>query len=150
MSIRPVISEHPLHPALAAHRQKRAESIQNRLADTITRFAGSMAFVYVHVVWFTAWIGLRVEKYPYGLLTMVVSLEAIFLSTFILISSNRQDERREMLANSQWQLVQQQEKQNELEISQNERLLTLSNQILELTRAVHDLAVPGGGHAPPT
>ena len=53
-----------------------------------------MPFVYAHIVWFALWIGLRVEKFPFGLLTMVVSLEAIFLATFIMISQSRADERR--------------------------------------------------------
>ena len=61
-----------------------------------------MRFVYLHVVWFTAWIALGVESYPYGLLTMIVSLEAIFLSTFVMISQNRADSKREVLANQQW------------------------------------------------
>ena len=71
----------------------RAER-QNRLADRITAFAGSMTFVYLHLLWFSAWIVFRVEGYPYGLLTMIVSLEAIFLSTFVMISQNRADEKR--------------------------------------------------------
>ena len=53
-----------------------------------------MKFVYVHLTWFIVWVALPVEPYPFGLLTMIVSLEAIFLSTFILISQNRADERR--------------------------------------------------------
>jgi uncharacterized membrane protein len=56
----------PQHPALAAHAEERAQSVQDRIADTITRFAGSMAFVYVHIVWFALWIGFRVEKFPFG------------------------------------------------------------------------------------
>ena len=75
--------------------------MQNRIADRITRFAGSMVFVYLHIVWFALWIGLRVERYPFGLLTMIVSLEAIFLSTFVMISQNRADEKRNMLADNQ-------------------------------------------------
>ena len=63
------------NPALLKQAQERAESAQNRVADRITDFAGSMAFVYVHIVWFGLWIGLGVESYPYGLLTMIVSLE---------------------------------------------------------------------------
>jgi uncharacterized membrane protein len=120
----------PTNPALIRHAEERAQSVQNRLADTITRFAGSMQFVYIHVVWFAAWIGFRVEDYPFGLLTMIVSLEAIFLSTFVMISQNRADARREALADHQWQIVQEEEQQNE-------ELLHLSNQILELTRAIH-------------
>ena len=49
-----------------------------------------MWFAYLHIAWFTFWIVLGVEAYPYGLLTMIVSLEAIFLSTFVMISQNRQ------------------------------------------------------------
>ena len=111
MSIRRITSDKPTHPALEAHHRKRRASLQNRIADAITRFAGSMVFVYVHIAWFSLWIGLRVEKFPYGLLTMMVSLEAIFLSTFLLISQNRQDEARSHLANMEWHLVQQQTKE---------------------------------------
>jgi uncharacterized membrane protein len=82
------------NPALVEHANQRAASVQNRIADAITRFAGSMAFVYIHVLWFGLWIGLKVEHYPYGLLTMIVSLEAIFLSTFVMISQNRADAKR--------------------------------------------------------
>jgi uncharacterized membrane protein len=114
--------------------QQRDQSVQNRIADLITRFAGSMPFVYVHIVWFSMWVGLHVEKFPYGLLTMLVSLEAIFLSTFVMISQNRADERRQALADHQWDLVQEEEKQNE-------RLLTLSQEILGLTRAIHEMTV---------
>jgi len=126
---------------LRRHAEMRRASIQNRIADAVTKFAGSMVFVYVHIVWFALWIGFRVEKFPFGLLTMMVSLEAIFLSTFLLISQNRQDERRQMLADSEWKLVQQQQKENELEIKQNEQLLRLSQQILELTQQIHGLSI---------
>jgi uncharacterized membrane protein len=119
------------NPALLEHARKRAESVQSRIADRITAFAGSMAFVYIHLVWFGSWIVFRVEKYPYGLLTMIVSLEAIFLSTFVMISQNRADAKRQVVADLQWQTVQEEDKQNV-------QLLDLSNQILELTKAVHD------------
>ena len=92
----------PEHPALAAHAEERATSLQNRIADAITRFAGSMVFVYVHIVWFALWIGFRVEKFPFGLLTMIVSLEAIFLSTFVMISQNRGDAARQVFADHQY------------------------------------------------
>jgi uncharacterized membrane protein len=120
----------PVNPALVRHADERRQSLENRIADAITRFAGSMLFVYLHVVWFAAWIILGVEHYPFGLLTMIVSLEAIFLSTFVMISQNRADEKRQVLADHQWQTVQEEEQQNE-------ELLQLSNQILELTRAIH-------------
>jgi uncharacterized membrane protein len=119
------------NPALFEHAQKRAESAQNRIADRITAFAGSMTFVYIHLLWFGGWIVFRVEHYPYGLLTMIVSLEAIFLSTFVMISQNRADAKRQVVADLQWQTVQEEDKQNV-------QLLDLSNQILELTKAVHD------------
>jgi uncharacterized membrane protein len=118
------------NPALVEHARQRAESVENRIADRITTFAGSMRFVYIHAAWFALWIGLGVEAYPYGLLTMIVSLEAIFLSTFVMISQNRADAKREVLANQQWATVQDEDKQNV-------ELLELSRQILELTKAVH-------------
>lgn len=75
--------------------QKR--TLQERLADKITAFSGQLLFVYLHILWFgawilsnTGWLGLpRFDPFPYGLLTMIVSLEAVFLSTFVLISQNR-------------------------------------------------------------
>ncbi len=81
----------------------RERSSQDRIADAITSFSGSMVFVYVHIVWFGIWIllntgrfGLRpFDPFPYGLLTMVVSLEAIFLSTLVLITQNRLSEEAE-------------------------------------------------------
>ena len=121
------------NPALMEHARKRAESVQNRIADRITTFAGSMAFVYIHIAWFGCWIGFGVESYPYGLLTMIVSLEAIFLSTFVMISQNRADTKRQVVADLQWRTVQEEDKQNQ-------QLLDLSHQILELTKAVHAYA----------
>jgi uncharacterized membrane protein len=123
------------NPALLEHARKRAESVQNRIADQITAFAGSMWFVYIHVVWFSCWIGLGIERYPYGLLTMIVSLEAIFLSTFVMISQNRADAKRQVIADQQWQTVKEEDKQNE-------KLLNLSNQILELTKGIHAATSP--------
>jgi uncharacterized membrane protein len=72
-------------------------TVQERLADAITSFSGSMVFVYLHILWFGAWLLVNTgrvgippfDPFPYGLLTMIVSLEAIFLSTFVLISQNR-------------------------------------------------------------
>jgi uncharacterized membrane protein len=123
----------PINPALLEHERERATTRQNRVADAITAFSGSMLFVYVHIIWFACWIGFGVEKYPYGLLTMIVSLEAIFLSTFVLISQNRADAKRQVIANQQWKTVQEEDKQNV-------ELLDLSRQILALTKEVHDLA----------
>jgi uncharacterized membrane protein len=126
------------NPALLEHAEKRAESVQNRIADQITAFAGSMWFVYIHIIWFGSWIIFRVEHYPYGLLTMIVSLEAIFLSTFVMISQNRADAKRQVIADQQWQTVKEED-------NQNEQLLDLSKQILELTKAIHSFTSPGSG-----
>ena len=119
------------NPALFEQEKKRAESVQNRIADRITDFAGSMTFVYLHILWFGSWIIFRVENYPFGLLTMIVSLEAIFLSTFVMISQNRADAKRQVVANLEWKTVREEDRQNR-------ELIDLSNQILELTKAIHD------------
>ena len=124
------------NPALVEHAEQRAHNVQNRIADRITTFAGSMRFVYIHIAWFGLWIGLGVEKYPFGLLTMIVSLEAIFLSTFVMISQNRADAKRQVIANLEWKTVREEDKQNR-------ELLQLSNQILELTKAIHQRTSAG-------
>jgi len=133
------------HPALRRLDEERQRDPQARLADRITSFSGSMPFVYVHIVWFAVWIAINLgllafhkfDKYPFGLLTMIVSLEAIFLSTFVMISQNRADAKRQVLADHQWELVQQEERQNE-------ELLRLSGQILRLTTAIHELSTGNG------
>jgi uncharacterized membrane protein len=107
--------------------------VQNRVADRITTFSGSMLFVYIHILWFGCWIGFGVEDYPFGLLTMIVSLEAIFLSTFVMISQNRADAKRQVVADEQWKMVQE-------EHTQNAELLSLSRQILKLTEEVRSLS----------
>lgn len=99
------MSEHegqtrPRHPVLAAQRARRTESPALRAADAITAFSGSMRFVVLHLVWFGAWVLLNLlgpafDPFPFGLLTMIVSLEAIFLSTFVLISQNRSEEHQQ-------------------------------------------------------
>jgi uncharacterized membrane protein len=80
---------HRHHPTVVKFAAHRAGSVQLRLADAITAFAGSMPFVYVHIVVFTVWM-LVFEHAPWPTLTLVVSLEAIFLSTFVMIGQNRQ------------------------------------------------------------
>jgi len=143
----PLRPRQPVNPALLRHAQERALYAQNRLADRITTFAGSMAFVYLHILWFGCWIGFGVESYPYGLLTMIVSLEAIFLSTFVMISQNRAEAKRQVLADQQWKSVQKAEGQDEemLKLSreeerQNRELIDQSRQILNLTKEVRALA----------
>jgi len=138
-SLRPVPKlGSPKLPALLEAERKRAEVRQNRAADAITAFSGSMLFVYVHVVWFACWIGFGVEKYPYGLLTMIVSLEAIFLSTFVLISQNRADAKRQVIADAQWQTVKEEEQQNVQLLELSQQILTLTKEIRTLSRSVED------------
>lgn len=94
------------HPVVhLPHEQElfaRGRGVQDHIADMITAFAGSMRFVYVHIVWFAGWIMINegifgpaavFDPFPFGLLTMIVSLEAIFLSTFVMVSQNRQAAR---------------------------------------------------------
>jgi uncharacterized membrane protein len=86
---------------LSFARQRRR--LQDRIADRVTAFSGSMTFVYLHVLWFAVWIvanvtGWRFDPFPFGLLTLIVSLEAIFLSTFVMISQNRESARSDLRA----------------------------------------------------
>ncbi|HYS37321.1 MAG TPA: DUF1003 domain-containing protein [Pseudonocardiaceae bacterium] len=109
----------PHHPAVIAHRASRAANIQLRIADTITKFAGSMWFVYLHAVGFGLWM-LFIESSPWPTLTLVVSLEAIFLSTFVMIGQNRSAEFQQIKADHDFV-------EQELELKTN----------TELTRAIH-------------
>jgi len=85
----------------------RLRQAQDAVADTVTSFAGSLRFVYLHMGWFALWVLVNVglfgsaavfDEYPFGLLTMIVSLEAIFLSTFVMVSQNRQAARSDIRA----------------------------------------------------
>ncbi len=93
---------------LSRLRQQTAQrrTLQEHLADAITSVSGRMLFVYLHILWFGSWIVINAgwqrfpafDPFPYGLLTMIVSLEAIFLSTFVLISQNRLSDEAERRA----------------------------------------------------
>jgi uncharacterized membrane protein len=111
----------PHHPVVLQEWQKRQSDIQLRIADKITAFAGSMQFVYLHVVLFAAWM-LFIEKSPWPTLTLIVSLEAIFLSTFVMIGQNRQSAFQQAKADHDYDSV--------------DKLLEENT---ELTRAVHQL-----------
>ena len=138
-----------IHPGLIRLGERRAASFQNRVADGITGFAGSMWFVYLHVGLFAYWLltdGTPFnDPFPYGLLTMIVSLEAIFLSTFVMISQNRADLRRQVLADHQWQLVQDEEQQNEELLDISKQLLELTQQVHALTTEMHAITMQSGG-----
>jgi uncharacterized membrane protein len=123
----------PHHPVVAKVLTKRAEDAQLRVADAITRFAGSMRFVYLHVVAFALWMVLA-EGSPWPTLTLVVSLEAIFLSTFVMIGQNRQALFAQLKADHDF-------------VAQEQELHTntaLTRTIEELTREIHASAVPAG------
>jgi uncharacterized membrane protein len=118
-----VIREALHHPVVVAHRARRGASAQLRVADAITSFAGSMPFVYIHAAVFVVWM-LAVESDPWPKLTLVVSLEAIFLSAFVMIGQNRQAAFQQAKADHDFV-----EEEQELKLN------------TELTRAIHALAV---------
>jgi uncharacterized membrane protein len=109
------------HPVVVAHRVRRASDIQLRVADAITAFAGSMPFVYIHAIGFAVWM-LFAESDPWPKLTLIVSLEAIFLSTFVMIGQNRQAAFQQAKADHDFV-------EQEMELRTN----------TELTRAIHTL-----------
>ncbi|HMH57647.1 MAG TPA: DUF1003 domain-containing protein [Galbitalea sp.] len=108
-------------PVVVQEAERRAASVQLRVADAITAFAGSMRFVYVHIVIFAVWM-IFFEKFPWPSLTLVVSLEAIFLSTFVMIGQNRQASFAQAKADHDF-------------VSQEKELLTNT----ELTKEIHRL-----------
>jgi uncharacterized membrane protein len=116
----------PHHPLVTAEQARRAADLQLRIADRITAFAGSMRFVYVHVVVFAGWM-LFVESKPWPTLTLIVSLEAIFLSTFVMIGQNRQTAFQQAKADHDFQ-------QEELELKTN---TDITREIHRLTAELH-------------
>jgi uncharacterized membrane protein len=130
------------HPIVLAQQVQRAAHIQLRIADAITGYAGSMPFVYIHIAVFAVWM-LVIEPSPWPMLTLVVSLEAIFLSTFVMIGQNRQAAFQQAKADHDFT-----EQELELELKTN----------TQLTRAIHVLTTelhrrlveePGGRRPPP-
>jgi uncharacterized membrane protein len=121
------------HPVVAAQMQRRGSNLQLRIADKITAFAGSMAFVYLHVVLFAAWM-LLFEQSPWPTLTLIVSLEAIFLSTFVMIGQNRQSAFQQAKADHDYADV------DRLLIENTE----LTRTIHRLTAELHDSVLAGG------
>ena len=115
------------HPAVLAQLEARRKSLQVRLADAITAFAGSMIFVYLHAVLFAVWM-IFLEKDPWPKLTLFVSLEAIFLSTFVMIGQNRSATFQQTKANHDF-------------IEQEQELKTntaLTREIEVLTKEIHE------------
>ena len=114
------------HPVVLRLNAERAQDFQLRLADRITAFAGSMPFVYLHVLAFGVWM-VAFEKSPWPTLTLVVSLEAIFLSTFVMIGQNRAAAFQQAKADHDFQ-----EEEQELRLNTD-----LTTEIHALTREVH-------------
>jgi uncharacterized membrane protein len=113
-------------PVVVEHRARRAADLQLRVADAITKFAGSMRFVYIHAIGFAIWM-IFVEKNPWPKLTLIVSLEAIFLSTFVMIGQNRAASFQQAKADHDFT-------EQEMELKKNTQL---TEDIHTLTKAVH-------------
>jgi uncharacterized membrane protein len=124
------------HPAVLDEARARSEDFQLRLADRITTFAGSMSFVYLHAVLFAVWM-LVLEKSPWPTLTLVVSLEAIFLSAFVMIGQNRQAAFQQAKADHDFEA-------QELELKTN---TDITRQIHALTEEVHRRVIGGPASA---
>jgi uncharacterized membrane protein len=122
------------HPVVAAQELRRAQDAQLRVADAITAFAGSMIFVYLHVLVFVGWM-LFVEKSPWPTLTLIVSLEAIFLSTFVMIGQNRQAAFQQAKADHDFI-------EQELELKTNTQI---TREIHALTTELHRRLLPDPG-----
>jgi uncharacterized membrane protein len=120
------------HPAVLDEAKNRSEAFHLRLADHITTFAGSMNFVFIHVVLFAVWIAL-LEKYPWPILALEVGIEAIFLSTFIMIGQNRQAAFQQAKADHDYE-------SQELELKTNTEL---TRQIQSLTAELHRRFIDG-------
>ena len=121
----PGIFQH--HPVVLEQQAQRAADFQLRIADWITNYAGSMNFVYIHIVLFTVWI-LFIEHEPWPTLTLIVSLEAIFLSTFVMIGQNRQAAFQQAKADHDFT-------EEELELKTNTQL---TREIDRLTTELHN------------
>jgi len=128
------------HPVVDLQARQRYEDIQLRIADRITAFAGSMNFVYLHIALFAAWM-LIFEKSPWPTLTLIVSLEAIFLSTFVMIGQNRQAAFQQAKADHDFV-------EEDMELKKNteltEEVAKLTREIAQLTRQVHNQVVAAG------
>ena len=121
-------------PVVVHHLEKRASEWQLRVADRITTFAGSMAFVWIHCAIFAFWIAsglFGADNYPFQFLTFVVSLEAIFLSTFVMIGQNRQAAFQQAKADRDF-------REQETELKNNTEL---TRAIKQLTEQIHQQVV---------
>jgi uncharacterized membrane protein len=120
------------HPVVLEQQAQRAADVQLRIADWITGFAGSMNFVYIHIALFTVWM-LFIESKPWPTLTLIVSLEAIFLSTFVMIGQNRQAVFQQAKADHDFT-------EQELELKTNTQL---TREIRQLTTELYNRLMDG-------
>jgi uncharacterized membrane protein len=120
------------HPAVVEQWARRNADVQLRVADKITAFAGSMQFVYLHALVFAVWM-LFIEKSPWPTLTLIVSLEAIFLSTFVMIGQNRQASFQQAKADTDYENV-------DKLLEENTRL---TRQVHTLTTELHQQLLRG-------
>jgi uncharacterized membrane protein len=127
----------PRHPVVLEERARRSADVQLRIADWITAFAGSMNFVYLHIALFTVWM-LWIESKPWPTLTLIVSLEAIFLSTFVMIGQNRQSAFQQAKADHDF-------REQELELKTNTQL---TREIDRLTVELHNRLIRGSAGQP--
>ena len=125
-------------PFVLQQEAQRAQAFQLRVADKITAFAGSMNFVYLHILGFAAWM-LFIESSPWPTLTLIVSLEAIFLSTFVMIGQNRQAAFQQAKADHDFEA-------SEQELDSN---TDITRAIHQLTTDIHDHLIPNGAHGAP-
>ncbi|OGY29961.1 MAG: hypothetical protein A3F35_02950 [Candidatus Woykebacteria bacterium RIFCSPHIGHO2_12_FULL_45_10] len=127
---------------------RKYRDAETKFADLLTRFAGSMAFVYIHIIWFIIWIIFAKQigdPFPFGLLTMIVSLEAIFLATFIMVSQNRQAEILEERASEEDE--EQEEIQEDIEDIQ-EDFDELQRDLAEVRRIIEKIESRASGQEP--
>ena len=125
-------------PFVLQQEAQRAQAFQLRVADKITAFAGSMNFVYLHVLGFAVWM-LFIEASPWPTLTLIVSLEAIFLSTFVMIGQNRQAAFQQAKADHDFEA-------SEQELDSN---TDITRAIHQLTTDIHDHLIPNGARGAP-
>jgi len=122
------------HPVVVEQQAQRFANLQLRIADKITAFAGSMQFVYLHAILFGAWM-ILFERSPWPTLTLVVSLEAIFLSTFVMIGQNRQASFQQAKADHDFV---EEDQELKLNTQLTREIADLTREIADLTRQVHD------------
>ena len=138
------------HPVVLEEAERRSQDLQLRLADRITTFAGSMKFVWLHAAIFFVWMAF-LEKSPWPTLTLVVSLEAIFLSTFVMIGQNRQSAFQQAKADHDFG-AQELELKTNTELTRQIHLLTVELHRRLIDRSAADLpdsaAAPSDGDGP--